>query len=100
MPVQAAEELKTCMTVDTGFSCLLLLSVCLFLSVCAQQCNPGDLRALRKGMSLYHSESQLSSLPQRQDATHVVSKPNKTAQATVKPGRGDKYTLVHNVQRS
>ncbi|XP_029705020.1 coiled-coil domain-containing protein 85C-B isoform X4 [Takifugu rubripes] len=35
------------------------------------QCNPGDLRALRKGMSLYHSESQLSSLPQRQDAMHV-----------------------------
>lgn len=24
-------------------------------------------------MSLYHSESQLSSLPQRQDAMHVVS---------------------------
>ncbi|TNM95172.1 coiled-coil domain-containing protein 85C-B isoform X3 [Takifugu flavidus] len=37
----------------------------------SQQCNPGDLRALRKGMSLYHSESQLSSLPQRQDAMHV-----------------------------
>eukprot|EP00066_Takifugu_rubripes_P020941 XP_011610207.1 PREDICTED: coiled-coil domain-containing protein 85C-B-like [Takifugu rubripes] len=36
-----------------------------------KQCNPGDLRALRKGMSLYHSESQLSSLPQRQDAMHV-----------------------------
>ncbi|XP_008310971.1 coiled-coil domain-containing protein 85C-B isoform X2 [Cynoglossus semilaevis] len=33
----------------------------------SQQCNPGDLRALRKGMTLYHSESQLSSLPQRQD---------------------------------
>ncbi|TWW69124.1 Coiled-coil domain-containing protein 85C-B [Takifugu flavidus] len=38
---------------------------------CLPQCNPGDLRALRKGMSLYHSESQLSSLPQRQDAMHV-----------------------------
>ncbi|XP_033932495.1 LOW QUALITY PROTEIN: coiled-coil domain-containing protein 85C-B-like [Pseudochaenichthys georgianus] len=36
----------------------------------SQQCNPGDLRALRKGMTLYHSESQLSSLPQRQDAMH------------------------------
>uniref|UniRef100_A0A4W5JJ90 Uncharacterized protein n=1 Tax=Hucho hucho TaxID=62062 RepID=A0A4W5JJ90_9TELE len=35
-----------------------------------QQCNPGDLRVLRKGMTLYHSESQLSSLPQRQDALH------------------------------
>ncbi|KAF3702629.1 Coiled-coil domain-containing protein 85C-B [Channa argus] len=36
-----------------------------------KKCNPGDLRALRKGMTLYHSESQLSSLPQRQDAMHV-----------------------------
>ncbi|XP_061756908.1 coiled-coil domain-containing protein 85C-B-like isoform X1 [Nerophis ophidion] len=36
-----------------------------------KKCNPGDLRALRKGMSLYHSESQLSSLPQRQDAMHL-----------------------------
>ncbi|XP_055729269.1 coiled-coil domain-containing protein 85C-A-like isoform X1 [Salvelinus fontinalis] len=35
-----------------------------------QQCDPGDLRVLRKGMTLYHSESQLSSLPQRQDALH------------------------------
>lgn len=35
------------------------------------QCNPGDLRALRKGMTLYHSESQLSSLPQRQEAMHM-----------------------------
>ncbi|XP_049613567.1 coiled-coil domain-containing protein 85C-B isoform X1 [Syngnathus scovelli] len=35
-----------------------------------KKCNPGDLRALRKGMTLYHSESQLSSLPQRQDALH------------------------------
>uniref|UniRef100_A0A3P9BU97 Coiled-coil domain containing 85C, b n=1 Tax=Maylandia zebra TaxID=106582 RepID=A0A3P9BU97_9CICH len=35
----------------------------------SQQCNPGDLRALRKGMTLYHSESQLSSLPQRQEGT-------------------------------
>ncbi|XP_041952454.1 coiled-coil domain-containing protein 85C-B isoform X4 [Alosa alosa] len=33
-----------------------------------QQSNLGDLRALRKGMTLYHSESQLSSLPQRQEA--------------------------------
>ncbi|XP_072300965.1 coiled-coil domain-containing protein 85C-B isoform X2 [Eucyclogobius newberryi] len=35
------------------------------------QCNPGDLRVLRKGMGLYHSESQLSSLPQRQEALHM-----------------------------
>lgn len=38
-----------------------------------RKCNPGDLRALRKGMTLYHSESQLSSLPQRQEAMHMVS---------------------------
>ncbi|XP_051908723.1 coiled-coil domain-containing protein 85C-B isoform X2 [Hippocampus zosterae] len=36
------------------------------------QCHPGDLRALRKGTTQYHSESQLSSLPQRQDALHNV----------------------------
>ncbi|XP_028460916.1 coiled-coil domain-containing protein 85C-B isoform X2 [Perca flavescens] len=36
-----------------------------------KKCNPGDLRVLRKGMTLYHSESQLSSLPQRQDAMHM-----------------------------
>uniref|UniRef100_UPI0037E84663 coiled-coil domain-containing protein 85C-B isoform X1 n=1 Tax=Semicossyphus pulcher TaxID=241346 RepID=UPI0037E84663 len=36
-----------------------------------KQCNPGDLRVLRKGMTLYHSESQLSSLPQRQDGMHM-----------------------------
>lgn len=35
------------------------------------QCNPGDLRALRKGLGQYHSESQLSSLPQRQEALHM-----------------------------
>ncbi|KAL0963157.1 hypothetical protein UPYG_G00350450 [Umbra pygmaea] len=33
-----------------------------------QQSNPGELRVLRKGMTLYHSESQLSS--QRQDTVH------------------------------
>lgn len=36
-----------------------------------KKCNPGDLRALRKGMTLYHSETQLSSLPQRQEAMHM-----------------------------
>ncbi|XP_038600203.1 coiled-coil domain-containing protein 85C isoform X2 [Tachyglossus aculeatus] len=30
----------------------------------------GDLRTLRKGLSPYHSESQLTSLPQYQDALH------------------------------
>ncbi|KAJ8341219.1 hypothetical protein SKAU_G00335100 [Synaphobranchus kaupii] len=33
-----------------------------------KQGNPGDLKTLRKGLSLYHSESQLSSLPQYPDA--------------------------------
>ncbi|KAL4630337.1 coiled-coil domain-containing protein 85C-A-like [Arapaima gigas] len=37
------------------------------------QCNPGELRTLRKGLSLYHSESQLSSLPQHQDTLHTGS---------------------------
>ncbi|KAM8826951.1 coiled-coil domain-containing protein 85C-B isoform 1-T1 [Synchiropus picturatus] len=41
-----------------------------------KKCNPGDLRALRKGMTLYHSESQLSSLPQRQEAMHMGRLPN------------------------
>ncbi|XP_076872862.1 coiled-coil domain-containing protein 85C-B isoform X1 [Brachyhypopomus gauderio] len=38
------------------------------LSKIPLKCNPGDLRSLRKGMTLYHSESQLSSLPQCQEA--------------------------------
>ncbi|CAI5764519.1 Hypothetical predicted protein [Podarcis lilfordi] len=33
-----------------------------------KQSSSGDLRTLRKGLSPYHSESQLSSLPQYQDA--------------------------------
>ncbi|PKK31421.1 coiled-coil domain containing 85C [Columba livia] len=33
----------------------------------SQQSSTGDLRTLRKGLSPYHSESQLSSLPQYQD---------------------------------
>lgn len=33
-----------------------------------KQSSTGDLRTLRKGLSPYHSESQLSSLPQYQDA--------------------------------
>lgn len=37
----------------------------------SRKCNPGDLRALRKGLGQYHSESQLSSLPQRQEALHM-----------------------------
>ncbi|XP_042319847.1 coiled-coil domain-containing protein 85C isoform X2 [Sceloporus undulatus] len=34
----------------------------------SQQSTTGDLRTLRKGLSPYHSESQLTSLPQYQDA--------------------------------
>ncbi|KFU89896.1 Coiled-coil domain-containing protein 85C [Chaetura pelagica] len=34
----------------------------------SQQSSTGDLRTLRKGLSPYHSESQLSSLPQYQDS--------------------------------
>ncbi|XP_019327997.1 PREDICTED: coiled-coil domain-containing protein 85C, partial [Aptenodytes forsteri] len=34
----------------------------------SKQSSTGDLRTLRKGLSPYHSESQLSSLPQYQDA--------------------------------
>lgn len=67
---QKAEEMRAGMTLALVFH-VSFFSLCVCFS--AQQCNPGDLRALRKGMSLYHSESQLSSLPQRQDAMHVVS---------------------------
>ncbi|XP_063146381.1 coiled-coil domain-containing protein 85C isoform X2 [Candoia aspera] len=38
----------------------------------SQQSSSGDLRTLRKGLSPYHSESQLSSLPQYQDAMQNV----------------------------
>lgn len=58
--------------IEVLFFFFFSFGVC-FVTVCAQQCNPGDLRALRKGMTLYHSESQLSSLPQRQEAMHMVS---------------------------
>ncbi|MBN3282068.1 CC85C protein, partial [Polyodon spathula] len=33
-----------------------------------QQSSSGDLKTLRKGFSLYHSESQLTSLPQYQES--------------------------------
>lgn len=65
-----------------------MLFLCPFVP---QQCNPGDLRALRKGMTLYHSESQLSSLPQRQDAMHMVS----TQQANTHPHK--KGAHIHRV---
>ncbi|XP_068960063.1 coiled-coil domain-containing protein 85C-like isoform X2 [Petaurus breviceps papuanus] len=38
----------------------------------SQQTSSGDFRTLRKGLSPYHSESQLSSLPQYQDALQNV----------------------------
>ncbi|XP_041832180.1 coiled-coil domain-containing protein 85C-B isoform X4 [Melanotaenia boesemani] len=50
------------------------------------QCNPGDLRALRKGMTLYHSESQLSSLPQRQEAMHMGANRLPTSESSPATG--------------
>lgn len=48
-------------------------SLFLFLSLSPlQQSSSGDLRTLRKGLSPYRSESQLSSLPQYQDAMQNV----------------------------
>ncbi|XP_038142054.1 coiled-coil domain-containing protein 85C-B isoform X2 [Cyprinodon tularosa] len=51
-----------------------------------KQCNPGDLRALRKGMTLYHSESQLSSLPQRQEAMHMGTNRLPTSESSPATG--------------
>lgn len=51
-------------------------------------------------MSLYHSESQLSSLPQRQDAMHVVSIQEEQTGHSAKRGREggrDKHTLLRHV---
>lgn len=62
--------------------------------VCAQQCNPGDLRALRKGMTLYHSESQLSSLPQRQEAMHMVSTQKARSHTLIKTHRRDAHSYL------
>ncbi|KAM4521658.1 coiled-coil domain-containing protein 85C-B isoform 4-T4 [Odontesthes bonariensis] len=50
------------------------------------QCNTGDLRALRKGMTLYHSESQLSSLPQRQEAMHMGTNRLPTSESSPATG--------------
>ncbi|KAM6915304.1 coiled-coil domain-containing protein 85C-B isoform 1-T1 [Xenentodon cancila] len=51
-----------------------------------KQCNPGDLRALRKGMTLYHSESQLSSLPQRQEAMQMGTSRLPTSESSPATG--------------
>lgn len=51
-----------------------------------KKCNPGDLRALRKGMTLYHSESQLSSLPQRQEAMHMGTNRLPTSESSPATG--------------
>ncbi|XP_064178453.1 coiled-coil domain-containing protein 85C-A-like isoform X11 [Anguilla rostrata] len=48
--------------------------------------NPGDLKTLRKGLSLYHSESQLSSLPQYPDALQNGSA--RTANSDTSPTVG------------
>ncbi|XP_023203426.1 coiled-coil domain-containing protein 85C isoform X3 [Xiphophorus maculatus] len=52
----------------------------------SQQCNLGDLRVLRKGMTLYHSESQLSSLPQRQEAMHMGTNRLPTSESSPATG--------------
>ncbi|XP_027895938.1 coiled-coil domain-containing protein 85C-B isoform X2 [Xiphophorus couchianus] len=51
-----------------------------------KKCNPGDLRVLRKGMTLYHSESQLSSLPQRQEAMHMGTNRLPTSESSPATG--------------
>ncbi|XP_028808843.1 coiled-coil domain-containing protein 85C-B isoform X1 [Denticeps clupeoides] len=56
------------------------------LSKINTKCNPGDLRALRKGMTLYHSESQLSSLPQRQEALLNGTGHLTTSESSPTPG--------------
>ncbi|XP_030627776.1 coiled-coil domain-containing protein 85C-B isoform X1 [Chanos chanos] len=56
------------------------------LSKIPMKCNPGDLRALRKGMTLYHSESQLSSLPQRQEA--LLNGPGRLPTSESSPSTG------------
>lgn len=61
-------ELRGALRNQSGWVMSGSLSVFLF----SLQCNPGELRTLRKGLSLYHSESQLSSLPQHQDTLHNV----------------------------
>lgn len=63
---------------------MFCLMECLICSL-SIQCNPGDLRVLRKGTTLYRSESQLSSLPQRHEALLNVSDPlQPTAQKASK----------------
>ncbi|NXG25025.1 CC85C protein, partial [Grallaria varia] len=53
----------------------------------SQQSSTGDLRTLRKGLSPYHSESQLSSLPQYQDA--LQNGPGRlTSDLASSPGTG------------
>ncbi|XP_023203425.1 coiled-coil domain-containing protein 85C isoform X2 [Xiphophorus maculatus] len=51
-----------------------------------KKCNLGDLRVLRKGMTLYHSESQLSSLPQRQEAMHMGTNRLPTSESSPATG--------------
>ncbi|XP_035263224.1 coiled-coil domain-containing protein 85C-A-like isoform X8 [Anguilla anguilla] len=54
--------------------------------ILTKQGNPGDLKTLRKGLSLYHSESQLSSLPQYPDALQNGSA--RTANSDTSPTVG------------
>lgn len=65
---------------ELNFMFYLGLNRCpaLSLSFFFQQSSTGDLRTLRKGLSPYHSESQLSSLSQYQDAMQNVRYPQKS----------------------
>lgn len=70
-------------TVELNFMFYLGLNRCpaLSLSLFFQQSSTGDLRTLRKGLSPYHSESQLSSLSQYQDAMQNVRYTQKSTRS-------------------
>lgn len=65
--------------VNCGMGCvsvpIAFTNVDVFVSFClcsVNQGNVGDLKTLKKGLSLYHSESQLSALSKQQDALQNV----------------------------
>lgn len=64
-----------------GTACFLLTNMDCPVLCSLQQSSTGDLRTLRKGLSPYHSESQLSSLPQYQDSLQNVRDISFPAQA-------------------
>ncbi|KAG7466213.1 hypothetical protein MATL_G00162400 [Megalops atlanticus] len=64
-----------------------------------KQSSAGDLKTLRKGLTLYHSESQLSSLPQYQDAlqngTSRIPANDATAAVGYLPSAQKPEAVVH-----